>query len=258
MAQVLYTGESSALRAKLLRLGPILSGKEPDIGGIGEQVSTALGMWFLAEIRIDYIRKSDGVQGEIGGTWKPLSRMTIENRRQGHKFLAAEKAFNEREAIVRAEQQRIFERLAMSIPKNEAMARSKVLAEEYATQKTRTTYVESRSAMKIQILRDTGVLLNSLSPGQVTSDGRYVVQVVPGSDKQIFEPVAGKVTVGTNVAYAADHQDGVPSRRLPARPFFPRKGEQIPERWWERAHDAVNMALEAALKRWLQSGGANA
>lgn len=50
----------------------------------------------------------------------------------------------------------------------------------------------------IQILRDTGRLMNSIS----------------------YEATANQVSVFTNVLYAATHQLGDPRRRIPARPFF--------------------------------------
>jgi len=67
-----------------------------------------------------------------------------------------------------------------------------------------------------EILRDTGVLLNSLSPGVS----------VPG---QVLEVHPGEVIVGTNVPYAPFIHLGTP--RMPARPLWP-SPEKWPSEWW--------------------------
>lgn len=63
-----------------------------------------------------------------------------------------------------------------------------------------------------QILRDTGRLLNSLSPGVDNPTVRH-----------------GQVIVGTNVPYAVFLHEGTP--RMPARRLWP-EPKDWPEHWW--------------------------
>lgn len=70
----------------------------------------------------------------------------------------------------------------------------------------------------VEILRDTGELFRSLSPG---------VDAAPsGADGQVFRLSPGRVTVGTNKK--PWHQDG--NARLPARKMWP-DGNKIPPAW---------------------------
>ena len=76
-----------------------------------------------------------------------------------------------------------------------------------------------------QILRDTGVLLNSLSPGG------------PGN---LIDAIPGGVSIGTSVPYARYHHEGtktIPARRLWPEPY------RWPDSWWisiaDEARDGV-------------------
>jgi hypothetical protein len=82
---------------------------------------------------------------------------------------------------------------------------------------------------KVQILRDTGRLLNSLSPGLLSGKGPAVSYSKPsgeGGNEQIFETEPGLVIVGTNVEYAETHQK--------TRPFLPDDRHAVPVAWWQR------------------------
>jgi phage gpG-like protein len=68
---------------------------------------------------------------------------------------------------------------------------------------------------KVQILRDTGILFNSLAQAQPFN----VLSIVPGV-----------VTIGTEVPYARYHQSG--TARMPARRLWP-EPENWPDVWWE-------------------------
>jgi hypothetical protein len=83
--------------------------------------------------------------------------------------------------------------------------------------------------VKVQILRDTGLLLNSLSPGVVVGDARPPVPP-PLPPRQIFRRTQGAVIVGTNRRFAGAHHNGVPGR-IPQRRLWP-KPSNWPSRWW--------------------------
>ena len=103
----------------------------------------------------------------------------------------------------------------------------------------------------IEILRDTGVLLNSLSPG-VPNGASYSKPTDPGGSEQIMEVIGDTVAVGTNVKYAATHNYGDASRNIPRRQFLPDDDSQIPEEWKEDWTDAATVALKSVLEIRLQ------
>ena len=99
----------------------------------------------------------------------------------------------------------------------------------------------------VEINRDTGILFNSLSPGELSHGGPNATYTKPsgdGGEQQIFETLANGVIVGTNVAYAA----AVNKQRR----FLPAEN-QIPEVWTERWAEAASLALAAGAKLALES-----
>ncbi len=83
----------------------------------------------------------------------------------------------------------------------------------------------------VEILRDSGVLLNSLSPG------------IPGSvPDQVFRVSPGSVTVGTNRKWAGAHHRGVPGK-IPKRPLWP-SPDSWTEAWWS---DILTQAKQGVL-----------
>lgn len=75
-----------------------------------------------------------------------------------------------------------------------------------------TTLLAKYGGRSVEILRDTGLLLNSLSPGVASAD-------------QIFRLAPGTVIIGTNRKGALFHHMGIPGR-LPQRRLWP-----DPKRW---------------------------
>lgn len=86
-----------------------------------------------------------------------------------------------------------------------------------------------QTAVSYEILRDTGLLLNSLTPGYPSPD-------------QVFEIGIDSVTVGTTRAGAADHHNGDPARRLPQRRLWP-EPENWPDYWWEDMQDVLRQGI---------------
>lgn len=99
------------------------------------------------------------------------------------------------------------------------------------------------SERQVEILRDTGILLNSLSPGQLGGGAlpsSYSPPAGDGGAAQILRTVANGAYVGTTVPYAAVHQHGSESRNIPARPFLPHR---IPDKWARKWLRVANQAL---------------
>jgi len=95
------------------------------------------------------------------------------------------------------------------------------------------------------ILRDTGRLLRSLTPG--------VEDRPSNAPEQVFELGKGELTIGTNCPYAKFHQEG--TERIPARPIVPVDGT-LPERWERAIEAAAVRGLIAAVEELGRRGGA--
>jgi hypothetical protein len=106
----------------------------------------------------------------------------------------------------------------------------------------------------VDILRDTGVLLNSLSPGELGGAAGSITYSPPsadGGEAQVFKLFESGVIVGTTVPYARDHQEGDPARNLPPRPFLPTHG--IPPAWLANWEEAGGLAIAAAARRLFEA-----
>jgi len=177
---------------------------------------------YLGFIRKRYISAARG-----DGTWQPLSPSTIAARlRKGDKgaadlraakrklgnarFLSEE--MDAREAIGNARARRKVELLRRRLGKARSLSdemniRDQIRAakeragDSAAVAKSRSKTVTSLPAGSVEILRDTGLLFNSLSDGS------------PGFIQQL-NPLG--ITVGSNINYASYHQqgDGVPKREI--------------------------------------------
>ena len=136
------------------------------------------------------------------------------------------------------------------------------LAVTRATGQTRASILAQRD---VEILRDTGVGLASLSQGVLSHKGPGATYTKPtsvgkseagkfkreGGEQQIFEPLKDGIIVGTNVPYMAKHQTGDSSTNLPARPFLP---EKVPPAWAERWASAGLEALTTGVNLLFQAG----
>ena len=98
------------------------------------------------------------------------------------------------------------------------------------------TIIGEYGGMQVDILRDTGLLLNSLSPGYATN-----YESVPQVENQVFRPGRGEVIIGTNRKWAAAHHHGVPGR-LPQRRLWP-EPKDWPSGWWGSILDAAREGL---------------
>lgn len=242
--QVTFRGTSEQLRRYFQRLPLVLAGREPDTLGIVRGLQLRLGVRLLSLVQQAFEVKSKGGKGDDGIIWPPLKPETIARRRQGKgdKRLVSDRT---RTANLTAEQKKFFrqevkrrtgrlihsglDRYRAAVAARGQVVR--VLRKQGAAIQTKAGILGGRDAM---ILRDSGKLFNSLSPG---------VEDKPSSAPgQIFETPAGSVIVGTNVPYAAAHHNG--TSRLPARPFWPKT---LPAVWWRELLATFNRGLLRAL-----------
>jgi len=227
--------------------------------GSRQDVIRVMRFGALSDIKTAFIAKSRGGTDELGIKWPPLSPATIANRRVGPKDKRDNADIAEREKIRKRETAKALKRYRLSLPEDEAQRRAKIVGGLKATWQTGKTKVETLGARDVEILRDTGVLFNSLSPGNLTRGGggnlTYAKPTAEGGEEQTFDVKPGEVIVGTTVAYASTHQRGDPDRNIPARPFLPPDGASVPDIWWKRWLAIANKALVASVRALMERGG---
>lgn len=261
MTTIRFQGTREEVRRRSLQLAAILSGRAADQHEIAKGFLLSLGFAALSDIKDAYVTKARGGTDEMGIRWPPLAPATIANRRlgpgdtrvkarpgetKGESLERIQKAelIKRRERIRKREFKKAFQRLSVSLPEMEARRRAKIVAGVKATRETGKTKVETLGGRQVEILRDTGVLLNSLGPG-LLSGTSYTSPSGEGGEEHIFNLGRGEVIVGTNVVYARTHQRGDERRRIPARPFLPDETHPVPQVWWDRWVRVANKALVA-------------
>lgn len=239
MATISFRGSREDLSRIISLAADIASGDTRDRQNIGKGINSAIGLAALSDIKRSYVDKARGGTDEMGIKWPPLSPVTIANRRVGR---GASPEIKARERIRKREAKKALARFRLSLPEPEAQRRSKIVGGLKAFHETGKTKVQALGGRSVEILRDTGVLLNSLSPGDLGPD-------------QVFETdKVGEVTVGTNIVYAGTHQRGNPSKNIPARPFLPDDNYPVPDAWWNNWVRAANRALLSGLIRLVKQG----
>lgn len=251
MPTVAFRGTRREL-ADLLRAVPlVLSGRAPDPLGVARALQLRLGTALLSQVQQDFVRKSRGETGRDGVKWPPLKRETIARRRTGPGELKRLGVTGKRVRglLTPAEDKRwrqIFgTRLAWlrnHMSEGEARARAAQIAWAVLKAAGAKTKLDVLGGRKVDILRDTGELLRSLSPG--------VDDRPSGADGQVFKVPSGRVIVGTNKK--PWHQDGIPGK-LPARRLWPVDGT-IPPAWWEPVQKAgvrgLAKVIELLIANW--------
>ena len=264
-----FRGTRADIRRIAGLVGQILAGKEPDQHGIARGFMLTLGFAALSDIKDAFITKSRGGTDEMGITWPKLSKEYLAYHRR---FGPGEKARLKRAAglgrahrtapgnkpglLTRAQLKRwrgiyssLLRRFILSEDERAAKAHAARIAWSIVKKEGAKTMLEVFGNRQVDILRDTGVLFNSLSPGQLTGSGDSVSYIKPSGDggsEQIMEVAPGLVIVGTNVAYASRHQKG--GDGVPARPFLPDDAHPVPQVWWDRWAAIANKALVVSVQ----------
>ncbi len=210
-------------------------------GAAAKAMMVRCGTVALGRIMRAFIEKSRGGTDEAGDSWKPLKPTTIaygrrhrkkpgNPRTQGPVFSRAKRlpwipkkqiraGFAPSYALTAKQRDRWWQVYSQGLAmfrgnKGSAARRAwAILKREGAT-----TLIAEYGNAKVDILRDTGLLLNSLSPGTSSSN-------------QVFRVLPGEVIVGTNRKHAGTHHRGNPSRGLPQRRLWP-DPKRWPSSWW--------------------------
>lgn len=224
-----------ATRADIKQAIARIPSESRDDNSITHAMMVRVGMTALGRIKQAFVVKSRGGTDEAGDRWKPLSPKTIaysKTRQRGRG--GRTRAENKREshpsqALTKRQRDRWWEvyRRQLAIRKGDkghAAAVSWLVLKREGAQTLLTKY----GYRQVEILRDTGLLLNSLSPGVASAE-------------QVFRVGAGEVIVGTNRKGAAAHHHGVPGR-LPQRRLWP-ETSKWPASWWRDIVDQVKQGL---------------
>lgn len=245
---VFFVGAKSEAAAIVFSVVQGLTGAGGPNADLASGVGAAVGFAALADIHGDFITKARGGTGADGVKWEPLKPATLAYGRRaprGRGFAPGGKDGLLTRAQLKRWQQIFgsrFHRFVMSM--DESTAASSAAAIAWATIKKDggKTKIAEYANRPHEIGRDTGVLLNSLSPGTLNG-GNY--QKPADSQDQIFEQLGGGVIVGTNVAYA--------SAFAARRPIVP---QQVPQQWVDGWVRVADRALAEAVKVALQRGTA--
>lgn len=249
--KIYFKGTKPEARELVAKLRNILVGREPDTLGVAKGFQATIGFAALTDIKESFITKSRGGTDEMGITWQPLSKRYLAYGRRlgpgegpelkrasglgrGHRL-----APGQNKGLLTADQLKrwrtIFAymtaRFSLTMTMGEAKAKAAAVAWAKLKAEGAKTKLDVYGNRTVDILRDTGVLLNSLTPGQLQGT-EYVKPSERGGNEQIFDLKPGSITVGTNVKYASTHQDG--KGKVPQRQFLPRDGNQVPQPWWDR------------------------
>lgn len=253
-AFIRWHGSAEELRDRLDRLGSFLTGQEPDQGGIVQQLQLAVGTELLGKVKTAYTDKAEGDTDEMGISWPALAASTLALRHKGTSARVVKKLGDSipnlpkhRQRLIRqqylrlvelyraeefsskagARARRVAQRLLRLMRPHITAARYKKLTKELA----KPLRHDQAQALAIAgafslILRDTGRLLNSLTPGTKSAD-------------QVLESEPGQIAVGSNVDYLKYHQSDRPRKkkrdgtdRLPRRQVLPDDAKPIPPGWW--------------------------
>lgn len=260
--RIYFRGTREQARDAIIGVVRSVTGNAQEHLQLARSVHTAMGLAALSDIKEDFVRKARGETGEDGVKWPPLSPKTLA---YGRRFGSGEQANLKRAhglgpgnryapgnnmGLLSASQLKTWKgifssrlrRLAASMPLPKAKAIAAAIAWTVLKRMGAKTKLEVYGNRQHEILRDTGVLLNSLSFGEVEPIGG---EYTPPAD-QIFKLTGSGVIVGTNVPYAAVHQNGSKKKGIPARPFLP--VGRVPAVWVQRWVYAGRDATAAAIR----------
>jgi hypothetical protein len=268
MVDLPFGGGKDGARSAILDLIGQLTGREPDRNGLARSVFYAIGFAALSDIQDDFITKSRGGAGADGTTWPPLSPEYLAYQRR---FGPGEQAALKKAAglgkanrfgvggkggLLTKQQQKRWNKLfagnVAQLAARKPLAEAKSIAAAMAWNTIKAegakTKLEVYGFRKVDILRDTGILFNSLSPGYFDGN-EYEKPQGEGGEQQVFRALNDGIVIGTNVPYAASHNYGDPKRGIPKRQFLP---EVVPAVWQERWTGIGMQAVEIAIRRQLQ------
>jgi hypothetical protein len=249
MATIRVTASRPEVMRAIRLYADILAGKAADVDGIGRAAQLRLGFSFLELVKDAFDVKSNGGTDEAGIKWPPLSKRYLaygkgppSTRRAGRSSPGGKDGFMSPAQLKLwwKDYRQALAWLAASMPIGAAKGKAAAIAWSKAKQRGVKTKLQVFGNRKTEILRDRGILLQSLTPGAPpTRSGTYTP-----TQGQIMRADRGAVIVGTNVPYASAHHRG--TGNMPRRALWPDQG-RIPARWWAQMLANTTDGIEAAL-----------
>lgn len=249
-------------KAAIALLPRVLSGREPDRLGIARGFRLRLAMAFLSKVRQAFLVKAAGGTDEAGISWPPLTREYLAyGRRFGRGEQAALKsaaglgrgnrlAPGGKKGLLTAAQLRqwrqIYARnlkwLSANMPLGEAKGKAAAIAWARMKEQGARTKLDVFGSRQVEILRDTGILFNSLSPGLLAENGADATYTA--APNQVVESGVNDLIVGTSVPYATYHHNAQNPRRR--RPLWP-EPDRIPATWQEDFAETAGRGIAQAV-----------
>lgn len=244
---IIYTTKRPAEIRELAQLmSAMMSDGMSPLRKFADGIKMATAYQFFSLVKQAFIAKSRGGTDESGDSWKPLSPEYLAySRRFGRGEQAALKKaaglgransqyigngqtlLDKKQAdLWWATYRRVLSFNVETLPLREAKAIAAGAAWNVVKRAGGKTKLMVYGKRQVEILRDTGVLLNSLSPG-VLADRVYAPPPPSGYGGQVVRTEPGALIVGTNVRYAGAHHYG---KRVPQRRLWP-DGNRLPQRW---------------------------
>lgn len=264
-----WSGTPEALQDRLAQLPDAIAGRVPDTGGAIRWLMVRVALTFLSLIKESFVTKSEGGTDAMGVRWPALAAATLILRRivstpASIKRLKAKLAkfspHQRRRLIIHARrlagiiarsplyrQQRRFalrilekKRRAGSISPAAYNQARKRLTGPMTAAKAKREIIAGAFAL---ILRDTGRLLNSLSP-------------ILGAPGQVVNIAPGRMEIGSNVRTRngrnlLDLHDSDRPRKisragkviLPRRQVLPESESQMPVVWVQRMTETLERSI---------------
>lgn len=234
-ARIQLNASRADVRRIMARIPSMLAGRVPDPTGLVRDIQKRIALVVLSLIKEAFAVKARGGTDACGEKWAPLAESTIARRRlgRGDKKLLTVKA--RLAALPPDEQKRIKrdirDRKALLLAQGVDAAAAERIAREgaFSAGRARGGLIPTKrgilGARSVEILRDEGLLLASLSPGNAAN---------------ILETLPGRIIVGTNDPKAWYHQFG--TSRMPARRIIPPPATW-PADWWRQINQAAQSGV---------------
>ncbi len=241
--ETIYLRTTSAEVHRIIaQLPAMASGRIPGPPGLVEQLQVRIGLAALGNIKNAFLIKSRGGTDETGERWPPLSPTTI--------------AYSRRHPRVPSKRQRAAFRPSFALTptqREQWWSTYRRYLGRYNGDKTHAaraawavlkasgvrTLLDMYGDTAVDILRDTGLLFNSLTPG---CDPAVARPVPPQVEEQVFQVLPGEVIIGTSRKWAWTHHHGIPGK-LPQRRLWPAPARWTPS-WWETITEQASAGLE--------------
>jgi len=221
MPTIYIKGTRAGVRRAIVRAAQAASGQNQAAGDVAKALQTRLGMTLLAHIRDAFVIKSKGGTDDCGESWQALSPKTIAYSRRHPGVPPSKQRAGSRPSWMLSDKQRVkwweIYRRGLARFRGDKGKAAK-LAWSIMKGAGAKTLIGQYGSTSVLILRDLGLLLNSLSPGVQSQD-------------QVFKVEPGSVIVGTNRKHAGSHHRGVPGR-IPQRRLWP-SPDKWAQSWWD-------------------------